>query len=1174
MKQTRVLVSLFVAVTDLSAASVAVAERAAMVSIVENGRSNWQIVNASARSAGAKWAAAELGKYIGQMSGAKLAIGNKPGTGPAVIVGLRAGLSRDETALLPPPATGHDGYAIAVIAGDQNRPARIIIAGDNGIGTLFGAYDLLERLGCRWFYPTQDPADPEVVPQKASLTLAAGKWAVASPFKYRIANGSAWFFDMNLSNAARQLDWAAKNRYNLIGWQCATDKPVLDQYNRLKSAGLMNELARREMLLHGPGHSFNLFLSADKYMAEHPEWFGLRDGKRVPQTFFGAQFCWSNADARRRLIDNIEEFVKACPELRILFSISFDGGKACECPNCKRIGASTLLLTINSELIERMATAAPNVLVEALGGYEPVTEPPAGGGIHPKQRVLWAHWGRHYGIPYNDDRYGRKDNLEKWRNAARAGMTICQYYTDNFAEPWILPPFTVAMTGDRQYMIDKGIDGVYMLMWSPGYWWNHSLNGYLAGRCFYDASLDPFKEIDDYAVNYFGPRAGPLIARYYEQWAREVDLAYRVKGESREQDRAMLAAQRKDWIDPAAEAVKGEPLLSYRVSKVARLHTLAEHLTEAHRQREEIRRLREAGKLDEAADLLQKARAFTDDVLKMFHALADANQGLIDKGEIPSFITAGVKGWIDEEARAIDDARWEAKMASVEPAFANPVYEGADPWVTKKDGHYYLCKSEGDQGISVWKSDKLTDPGTKRIVWMAPDKGWNSHEVWAPELHHLNGRWYIYYAASDGKNANHRSGVLEAKTDDPQGEYIDKGMLYTGDDITGKTNNRWSIDMTPLQLDGRLYGIWSGWPSDADIQYLYIAPMANPWTISGNRVKICENDTHVWERVGQSPTGRGLHEGPEVLKHGDKVFIVYSCSGSWEPTYKLGLLHMDAKADPLDPKSWKKVDKPAFQGTDRVLGVGHASFTRSPDGSEDWIVYHSKISPEHGWKRAVWMQPFTWNTDGFPDFGKPAPQARTLKAPAGEAANTPGGNFTDSFDKDNWDAWRYFGYNRYIWAADGCLNLGGHPKWGLVNDYRSGEKALVRGLEWSDFTTQVRVQVKEGNRDAGLLFRVRRPAIGYDAQKGYFAGIIPQTGKVVLGKTDGTRWQELAIADHKLASGQWYTLRVEAIGRRIRVSVDDARGIEVADDTYSKGMIGVRVVDTHALFDDFKVSPK
>lgn len=326
-------------------------------------------------------------------------------------------------------------------------------------------------------------------------------------------------------------------------------------------------------------------------------------------------------------------------------------------------------------------------------------------------------------------------------------------------------------------------------------------------------------------------------------------------------------------------------------------------------------------------------------------------------------------------------AEWKQENES-RPVFTNPIYKGADPWVIKKGRHYYLCQSEKGRGISVWKSTKLIDRGIKRVIWKAPNKGWNSRQIWAPELHYLQGHWYIYYAASDGKNANHRMGVLESTTDDPQGPYIDKGMLYTGDDIVGKTNNRWAIDGTTLQVSDRLYFIWSGWPDTRDIQYLYIAHMKNPWTISSNRVKICENDTYIWERVAESPHQRGLNEGPQVLKRNGKIFIVYSCSGSWEPTYKLGLLYIDEAADPMDPKNWKKKSQPVFKSTKQVFGVGHASFAKSPDNTEDWIIYHSKTSRSDGWQRVVRTQKFGWIRDGFPDFGSPVPTGKVLPAPS------------------------------------------------------------------------------------------------------------------------------------------------------------------------------------------------
>jgi hypothetical protein len=159
--------------------------------------------------------------------------------------------------------------------------------------------------------------------------------------------------------------------------------------------------------------------------------------------------------------------------------------------------------------------------------------------------------------------------------------------------------------------------------------------------------------LHDYAWHYFGPEAGPLLGDYFEAWARDPELCYRVRGDSRDSDRTALADQRKRLLGPVVKLVASDSLLAYRVSKVEKLHTLAEHLMEVHRQRDEIQRLRRAGEFEQARALLAKSRTYTDEVLALFYALADLKQGLIERQEVPTFITANVKNWLEEEAKAI-----------------------------------------------------------------------------------------------------------------------------------------------------------------------------------------------------------------------------------------------------------------------------------------------------------------------------------------------------------------------------------------------------------------------------------------------------------------------------------------------------------------------------------------
>jgi GH43 family beta-xylosidase len=317
----------------------------------------------------------------------------------------------------------------------------------------------------------------------------------------------------------------------------------------------------------------------------------------------------------------------------------------------------------------------------------------------------------------------------------------------------------------------------------------------------------------------------------------------------------------------------------------------------------------------------------------------------------------------------------------VKRTFSNPVFDGADPWCIKKDGNYYYCFKSGN-GIAVSKSGLLTKRGEIRKVWSAPSSGWNSSCVWAPELHFFYGRWYIYYAAGESGPPfiYQQTGVLQSLTDDPLGEYVDKGILYTGDNPDMKNDNRWAIDMTVFEYKNRLYAVWSGWVNkeitDKTSQHLYIAEMENPFTMKGLRTKISSPDQS-WETGGPLD----LEEGPEAIINNNNLFIIYSCRESWTTDYRLGMLKLkSSESSLLNPDNWEK-SGPLFQGP---FGTGHCSFTTSPDGTENWIIYHSKKSTTNGWERDVRLQSFKWNSKGYPEFGTPVKAGVEINRPSGE----------------------------------------------------------------------------------------------------------------------------------------------------------------------------------------------
>lgn len=309
--------------------------------------------------------------------------------------------------------------------------------------------------------------------------------------------------------------------------------------------------------------------------------------------------------------------------------------------------------------------------------------------------------------------------------------------------------------------------------------------------------------------------------------------------------------------------------------------------------------------------------------------------------------------------------------------YNNPiVLERADPWVYKHtDGYYYFTGSvPGYQEIEVRKAKSLNEleDGEKSTVWRAHEDGPLSQLIWAPEIHYINGKWYIYFAAA-GSNlvANgtfqHRMYVIECDDDNPlTGNWVEKGQIKT-------FMESFSLDGTVFELNNKHYYVWAQKdPEIAGNSNLYLSEMENPWTLKRDYVRLTIPEFE-WEKIGFL-----VNEGPAAIVKNDKVFIAYSASATDE-NYCMGLLWANVNSDLLDSASWSKSDQPIFKTSEKnkLFGPGHNCFTRSEDNLYDVIVYHARpkkveeVEPLDVPDRHANAQVFTWDNNGFPILGEP-----------------------------------------------------------------------------------------------------------------------------------------------------------------------------------------------------------
>lgn len=302
------------------------------------------------------------------------------------------------------------------------------------------------------------------------------------------------------------------------------------------------------------------------------------------------------------------------------------------------------------------------------------------------------------------------------------------------------------------------------------------------------------------------------------------------------------------------------------------------------------------------------------------------------------------------------------------------ILQRADPYIYRHtDGCYYFTASIPEYDcIFLRKSDTLEglSQAKETVIWTKHESGPMGFHIWAPEIHYLFGKWYLYFSAGDADNIwNIRPYVLECLEEDPvTGSWTEKGRMQCadGDEFSFRA---FSLDATVFENKGKYYYVWAEKVGvGKQISNLYIAEMETPCKLKTVQVLLTSPD-YDWERQGF-----WVNEGPAVLKKDGKIFLTYSASETGIQ-YCMGMMTVSEDADILDPRAWKKEREPVLLSVPEkgIYGPGHNSFTTDSKGN-DICVYHARTekeiegNPLYNPNRHTMLLRVIWDEKGNPIF--------------------------------------------------------------------------------------------------------------------------------------------------------------------------------------------------------------
>jgi hypothetical protein len=543
---------------------------------LRDGANGLPIITGASPSATEEFAASELARYLGKMTGASFTVeaaARLPQN--ALVVGRAEAEAVDPEVARQP--LDEDVFVI------RREGGRVLIAGGGDRGTLYGVYAFLEKLGCRWFAPQFDfygAAGGELVPHVDAPTV--GDWQIVErpAFKWRklyIEEGQSH----NTGNLLQMIDWMAKARMNVLDCPIDYQHQHRTEWDGWREA-LIPELRKRGILIEVGGHGYPNFLPQEKYFAQHPEWFGMRDGKRTsdPRMVFST----ANPDAVRTFVANLKAYLAAHPEIDILDVWPPDGVEWSAAPEDLALGSpSERQMLLLNHLARELKPDFPRLRIQFIA-YESYTAPPAQ--IKPDPGILmdFCPIDRSFESPLYASAYPKNEeyfhHLQSWIGGVMDPSNITVYsYITKYAWrslPMVIPHLIV---DDVRRFQSMGIGGLATYS-EPGSWATFELDHYITARALWNPQLDLKQELADYASERYGA-AGPAVLAYLNLVEEVVPHAVGIPGTelTLEKQRMMIAdfGPAAGLLQQAHAAAAGDAAVQALLAKLDRSHTYVQN---------------------------------------------------------------------------------------------------------------------------------------------------------------------------------------------------------------------------------------------------------------------------------------------------------------------------------------------------------------------------------------------------------------------------------------------------------------------------------------------------------------------------------------------------------------------------------------------------------------------